>query len=118
MNDFDLDSKLKAARVPEREEDYWEMFPAGVLAKARTMRVERVQRSWRPRLAWGSGGAFAFLIVALSLHPGAGHPQITVCHALMENVKLFQAELAQFPESVRNVMQIDHGLHALIEDQP
>ena len=24
MNDFDLEQKLKAVRVPEREEDYWE----------------------------------------------------------------------------------------------
>jgi hypothetical protein len=116
MNDFDLDSKLKAVRLPERGEDYWETFPARVLAKSRATPAERVQRAWLPRLAWGS--AIACLLAGIWLGSGAGHPQKTVCYALMKNMKSLHAELAQFPERVRTLMQVEHGMHSLIEDQP
>jgi hypothetical protein len=118
MNDFDLDSKLKALRVPERGEDYWGTFPARVLAKSRATPVERVQRAWLPHLAWGSSIALACLVAGFWLGSSAGHPQKTVCYALIKNLKSFHAELAQFPERVRTVMQMEHGMHSLIEDQP
>ena len=82
------------------------------------MPVERVQRSWLPRLAWGSALATLCLLAGCWLAPGASRPHKTVCYALVKNMKSLQVELTQFPESVRNVMQIDHGLHSLIEDQP
>ena len=118
MNDLDLDSKLKAARVPEREEDYWAAFPARVLAKSRTTPMERVPRAWLPRLACGSSMALACLFMALCCGPGVGHREKTVCYAFLKNIKSFRAELAQLPGRVRTVMQIEHGLHSLIEDQP
>ena len=117
MNDFDLDSKLKAARVPERGEDYWETFPARVLAKSRATPVESIPGLWLPRLAWGGGIAFACLMIGACFGSGLDCPRKTVSYA-MQSVKSFQADLAQFPGRVRNVMQIEHGLHALIEDQP
>jgi hypothetical protein len=61
MNDKDLEKKLKAARVPERGEDYWESFPRLVSAKLRTAPAKRpvIEHHWLPRLAWGGGIAFA-----------------------------------------------------------
>jgi hypothetical protein len=35
MNDSGRERRLKAAQIPARDEDYWEMFPEGVLAKLR-----------------------------------------------------------------------------------
>ena len=82
------------------------------------MPVERVRLVWLPRLAWGGALAMACLMAVCWLGPGAGHSNKTVCYALMRNLKTLQADLAQFPERVRTVMQIEHGLHALIEEQP
>ena len=35
MKNFDLDSELKSARVPERGGDFWDAFPRRVLAELR-----------------------------------------------------------------------------------
>lgn len=118
MNDFDLESKLKTVRVPERGEDYWEAFPRRVLAKSRATPVERIQRVWLPRLVWGSSIAFACLVVGFWFGHGFGRPQKTVSYALMKNARSFHAELAQLQKGVHTLMRIDHGLHSLIEDQP
>ena len=37
MKDFDLESKVKAVRVPERDEDYWEAFPHRMMTELRSV---------------------------------------------------------------------------------
>lgn len=73
MNDFDLESKLKTVRVPERGGEYWESFPHRVLAKSRATPVERPQRVWLPRLVWGSSIAFACLVAGFWFEIGRAH---------------------------------------------
>lgn len=58
MKDFDLESKVKAVRVPERDEDYWEAFPRRMLTELRSVPVERpVRRAFIPGLLWGQAGS-------------------------------------------------------------
>lgn len=118
MKDADLNAKLKVVRVPERDPDYWEMFPRRVMARSRATTGERVQQSWLPRLAWGSALATICLLAGCWVVPVTNHPPKTVCFALVENMRSFHTELTQIPGRVRNVMQIEHGLHSLIEEQP
>ena len=117
MNDFDLDSKLKALPLPERGADYWEMFPRRVLAGARATPGERFQPAWWPRLALGGGMALASLVIGLCLSPGGSCPLKVVFHAT-QNARSFHRELAQLPQRARALMRIDHGLRSLIEEQP
>ena len=118
MNDFDLESKLKTVRVPERDEDYWEAFPRLVMAKSRATPARTVRQSWLHHFAWEGSIAFACLVAVLGFVLAFGHPKKSVTYAMLTNVKSFQAELVQFQGRVRVLMQIDHGLHSLIEDQP
>ena len=71
MNDFELESKLKSVRVPERTEEYWEDFPrAGARAIApRAPGMPTLANSWLPQLAWRRGFALAWSLVLLVFSP-------------------------------------------------
>jgi hypothetical protein len=117
MNDFDLDSELKALTVPERDADYWEMLPRRVLARTRVTPRQRVPPLWRPRRAWAGGIAFACLLIGLCLSPARNGPLKAVSQAT-DRAKSFHKELVQLPERARALMRIDHGLRSLIEEEP
>jgi hypothetical protein len=115
MNDFDLESKLRNARVPTRGEDYWEAFPQRVRAKLRPAPVEwTVRRVWLPRLALCGSIAFACLVIGLGVWCGQGGPLKSASYAIG---KTYRMELAQFKNRVRVLLQGEHGLHYLIADQ-
>jgi hypothetical protein len=117
MNDLDLDAKLKALQVPERDADYWELFPRRVVATARATPGQRFQPVCWPRLALGGGFAFACLVIALCLSPGGECPLKAVFHAT-QSARSLHRELAQLPMRARALMRIDHGMRSLIEEQP
>jgi hypothetical protein len=99
MNDFELESKLKSLRVPDRPDEYWEDFPSRVRVQLR--RERREFTAWRPRLAWAGGFA---LTVALVLVCVQFHPLQTVSLAITKQQRHFHAQLAQ----------LDNGLHKLM----
>ena len=110
MNDFELESKLKSAPLPERAQDYWENFPARVRLQLRRAPAEFVpQKTFLPRLAWSGGFAAACLVFTLSLWPSV--------HVLLQNEKTFRHELAQLPNHLRTFMADEHGMHYLVADQ-
>jgi hypothetical protein len=110
MNDFELESKLKTARVPARSEDYWENFPASVRLQLRHAPVELAPRNfWLPRLAWSGGFAAACLVFTLSLWPSV--------RVVLQGEKTFRRELAQLPNHLRTFMADEHGMHYLVADQ-
>ena len=117
MKESELDSKLRALQVPERDPDYWEMFPRNVTRQAREMPVQEVRTSWLPRLAWGGGIAFACLMIGLCLSHSPACP-LEIASYAVHSAKSFHAEMAQLPKQARDLMRIDHGLHKLIEEQP
>jgi hypothetical protein len=120
MNDFDLEKKLKAARVPARDEAYWESFPRLVSAKLRTTPAERpmVEHHWLPRLAWGGGIAFACLMIGFALGHWHVRPQKSDPYALLQNEKMLREVLTLFPNRVRAIVQDEHGMQLVLADQP
>jgi len=119
MNDFDLEKKLKAARVPARDEDYWESFPRLVLAKLRTAPVESsFERHWWPRLAWGGSIAFACLLVGFAIGHWHGRMEKNDSFVLLQNRKMLREVLTLFPNRVRAIVQDKHGLQLVLSDQP
>ncbi|MGH7952400.1 MAG: hypothetical protein ACREFE_10855 [Limisphaerales bacterium] len=109
MNDFELESKLKSLRVPERTEEYWENFPTRVRSKLRPVFVKRPRKIFLPQFAWGGAIAVACLFFILALFPAF--------QAVLKNEKSFQRELAQLPDHLRVFMADEHGMHYLIADQ-
>jgi hypothetical protein len=115
MKNFDLDSELKSARVPERNGVFWDAFPRRVLAELRAAPAAPPARArTMSRLAWSLGAALACLAAGFCL--GQSRMPRTVCCALRENGKELRRTVRQFPVHVRILMQDEHGLHKLIED--
>ena len=102
MNDFDLESKLKSVRVPERPEEYWSDFPSRVRVQLPRERREFVpQSARRPRLAWAGGLALAAVLVFVCIQ---FHPLQTLSLAITKQQQHFHAHLAR----------LDAGLHVLM----
>ena len=102
MNDFELESKLKDVRVPERTEEYWNDFPSRVRVQLRRERREFAPQSvWRPRLAWAGGFALAVALVFVCVQ---FHPLQTMSLTITKQQQHFHAQLAR----------LDAGLHVLM----
>ncbi|MGO8763590.1 MAG: hypothetical protein ACLQSR_00460 [Limisphaerales bacterium] len=109
MNDFDLEKKLKTARVPARTEEYWGDFPSRVRRQLPVAVVERPRQSFLPRWAWAGGLAMACAIFAFMILPAF--------QMAMKDGRMIHRELAQLPHHLRILMADEHGLHYLIADQ-
>jgi hypothetical protein len=109
MNDFELESKLKSVRVPERPANYWKNFPSQVRVNLhRTSVVFEARKTFWPRLAWAGGFAFGCLFLCMTLAP---------VHFALKNEKVIRRELAELPNHLRVFMADEHGMHYLIADQ-
>ncbi|MGA3179935.1 MAG: hypothetical protein ABSF38_06295 [Verrucomicrobiota bacterium] len=117
MKDFDLESELKALRVPERGQEFWDAFPQRVLAQLRSAPAPQpVRRMAPPRLAWAAGLALACLAAAFCLWQS--RTERAVCYAFLRDERELRRTIQHFPDHVRALMQDEHGLHRLIEDPP
>ena len=114
MKDADLESKLRALRVPERGEDFWDAFPQRVIGQLRASSVERPVRRSSPVRSWAAGAALACLVAGICL--GQSPVPKTVCRGLVENEKELRRTVWQFHSNVRALMLDEHGLHRLVED--
>ncbi len=102
MNDFDLETKLKSARVPEHTDEYWNDFPSRIRVQLRRERREFTPQSvWHPRLAWAGGLALTMALVCVCLE---FHPVQATAAAIASHEQHFRAHLAR----------LDAGLHALV----
>jgi hypothetical protein len=116
MNDFDLESKIRGLRVPERDEDYWEDFPRRVLTEMRSAPAERpAPRTFMPGLLWCGRVAVACLVAGFCLWQSRMPKALS--HALLKNENEFRQSVARFENNLGTLMQDEHGLHRLIEDQ-
>ena len=120
MTDFDLEKKLQAARVPTRDEDYWESFPRLVSAKLRTTSTQRpiVERHWLPRLAWGGSIAFACLVIGFAIGHWHDRMEKNDPYALLQNGKMLHEVLTLFPNRVRAIVQDKNGVQLVLSNQP
>jgi len=119
MNDFDLEKKLKAAQVPARDEDYWESFSRSVMTKLRAPLTARpTEYHWRPRLVWGTGIAFACLLIGFAIGHWHGQMRRNDSLVLLQSEKVLREVLTLFPNRVRAIVQDEHGLQLVLSDQP
>ena len=109
MNDFELESRLKAIPLPARSDEYWEQFPSSVRSQLRPVLVARPQTSFARRLAWSSAAALAGLIFALALWP--------TVEVMVKDARTLRRELVQLPGHLRVLMADEHGLRYLIADK-
>jgi hypothetical protein len=115
MNDFDLESKLRALRVPERGEDYWEAFPGRVMMEARRASAQRpAPQPFRAGLPSLGRLALACLMLGFCLWqsrmPGA------LSHALRKDEQQVRQSVERFHNNLGRFLRDEHGLHQLIED--
>jgi hypothetical protein len=102
MNDFELESKLKSVRVPERPAEYWTDFPSRVRVQLPHERREFwEQNSSHPHLAWAAGFALA---VAMAFVCVRLDPLRSASAAIVQQEKNFHTQVAR----------LDAGLHALV----
>jgi hypothetical protein len=117
MKDFDLESKVKAVRVPERGEDYWEEFPQRMLKELRALPAERpAPRAWMPGLFLGGQLALSCLMLGFCLWQSRMPRAFS--HALLKDEKELRQSVERFDHNLGRFMQDEHGLHKLIEEQP
>ena len=116
MNDFNLDSELRKARVPERGEEFWGAFPERVMAELHATPAVPATRAAPPhRMAWNFGLALACVAVGFCLWQ-TRMPQ-TFCYALIQKEREMRQEVRQFPTHLRALMDDEHGLGKLVEDK-
>ncbi len=114
MNDFDLESKLKSVRVPERPEEYWGDFPSRVRVQLpRERREFTPQNAWRLRLAWAGGFALAVALVFVCVQ---FHPFQTVSLAITKQQRQFHAQLARLDAGLHVLMLNTHGMDYLLTE--
>jgi hypothetical protein len=102
MTDFDLESKLRSAPVPERPDEYWNGFPSRIRVQLRRNRTEPAPgRVWRIRLTWAFDFALTAALVMLCLEY---HPLQFAAKTCAQHERRFHAQLAQ----------LDAGLHKLV----
>jgi hypothetical protein len=116
MKNIDLDSEIKRLRVPERSQEYWDAFPDRVLAELRTRPAEALAREvFMPRLAWGCGIALACLVLGISFGPSGASRRLY--SAVAKHERALSRSVRQFPGRVCALMQDEHGMWVVMEDQ-
>ncbi|HYG23130.1 MAG TPA: hypothetical protein VEH04_10135 [Verrucomicrobiae bacterium] len=116
MNDSELENKLKAAAVPERNAEYWDLFPQAVLSQL----DRRARRRDRPavslRWLWALGLASACVLIAFILSPFNAERQPVF--AALENSEVIRQTLGMFPNQVRAIVQDEEGTRLVLSEKP
>jgi hypothetical protein len=119
MNNADLDKVLKAARVPNRDSDYWNDFPRRVLAEARRrpLPTEAARTRWTMRLAWGASVATACVLLGFALGHWRGQSDARAANGLLQNSKVIQEVMMLFPNRVRAVIQEGDSFRVVLAEE-
>lgn len=116
MKNSELDSEIKRLRVPERDQEFWDAFPDRVLTELRAEPVNRTLREpSMPEFAWGFGVALACVVLGFSFGQ-SGVPKRLYSAVVLHEHKLSQS-VRQFPSHVCALMQDEHGMWKVMEDQ-
>jgi len=118
MKEFDLESKIRSIRVPQRDPDFWEQMPGRVLKHTRSgVSAERRHLPSRSPFIVGMARLSAACAVAAFCLWQSGLPQ-TMSRNLLKDEKALRQSLAQVPKHLETMMSDEHGLHYLIQDSP
>jgi len=118
MNNPELESILKKARLPEIAEDSLEMFPRRVVARLnRNDPPPRAARSFWPHLAWAAGLA-ACVAIAFAVGIRRGRMETAAIPATdsLASARLIHEMMAMFPNQIRAVVRDDSGLKLVLSD--
>ena len=119
MRGFDLESKIKSVRVPERGEKFWETLPQRVMARAQTAAeppTPRVPFHYSLFTILTSQIALACLVLGFCLWQNR-MPQ-ALSHELLQEEREMRQTLVQISGHLDMLMRDEHGLHSLIQDPP
>jgi hypothetical protein len=119
MNQPELESILKKARLPEISGESLEMFPRRIVARIKRNDLpNRAARNFSPPLAWAFGLA-AFVVIALTIGHWSGRMETGTIPATdsLTSTKLIRETLALFPNRVRAIVQDERGLNLVLSDR-
>jgi hypothetical protein len=120
MNNPELESLLKKARLPAVPADSLETFPSQVTAQLhRATEAPRPARNFFPRPAWGFALAAAALLVVLAV--GQWHTHLNTQSAagndLLASAKFTGETLSMFPHQIRTIVEDAQGVHLVLSEQ-
>jgi hypothetical protein len=118
MNQSDLESILRKARLPEIPEESLEMFPRRIAARLKRDDLPvHTARQFSPQLAWAFGLA-ACIIIAIGI--GFKHRWMETgnipARDSLTSLKVIHETLATFPNQVRAIVEDEHGLRLILAD--
>lgn len=118
MNNPELESILKKARLPDTFPESLEMLPRRVAARLkRGDPAPRPARRFAPHLAWACGlAACAVIAFAAGLWRGRMETGTGAAADPLASVKLIRETLAMFPHQVRAIVQDEDGLKLVLSD--
>lgn len=118
MNNPELESLLKKARLPETPEESLAMLPRRIVASIqRNDPPVRRARKLSPHLAWAFGLAVC-VVIAIAIAPGRGPTEKEKIPAqdILASAKLVLETLAMFPNRVRAIVEDERGLNLVLSD--
>jgi hypothetical protein len=113
MNNSELDSLLRKARVPERSAEFWEEFPRRIRNRLGSARAsDNRHSSGRVSLRWAWAlGAAACVLAGVFIGSWLERPK---AEDILRDAKVVDETLAMFPHSVRAIVEDEHGLHLVL----
>lgn len=120
MNNPELDSLLRKARLPKIPAESLDLFPGQVTAQLhRPTASPRPARSFFPRPAWGFAIAAVALLLVLTIgewHPHPGREAVTTDNDLLASAKFASETLSMFPHQIRTIVEDAQGVHLVLSD--
>ena len=117
MNDAELNRILKAARVPERPEEFWLRFPRRVTSRLHWKPAMKASAGRLWRLAWALSALTACLVIGFVAGHWRGHEAAVAENGLLQNAKVIQETFAMFPHRVKAIVQDQHGINLVLSDK-
>jgi hypothetical protein len=118
INDSELEKALKAARLPERSEEYWEEFPRNVTAQLKVFAKHERRPRHVIRFSWQFGSAVAAIALVVSVFGWFRREQKEDSFALLQNGIVLREVQTMFPNRVRAIVQDEHGMHLVLSEAP
>jgi hypothetical protein len=118
MNNPEIESLLKKARLPEISEESLAMFPRRIVAGIQHNDPPvRAARNFSPRLAWAFG-LVACIVIAFAVGHWRGRVEKEMIPAndTLASAKLVRETLAMFPNRVRAIVEDERGLNLVLSD--
>jgi hypothetical protein len=114
MNEPDVDTLLRGARLPQRPDEYWDEFPSRVIRRLQAEKRGATRpRPWRLGVSLAAAAACGLVVGFVIWHrrPAPGGIQ----DALRDGRVLRELQ-AQYPGRLRAIIQDEKGMHTQLSD--